>query len=237
MLRYAGGKSRAVKQIQTYLPDEPIVSPFLGGGSVELAHAKTHTVIANDVYEPLINYWRTLQSNRTELQASLFQYEPRKEIYNAFKSSLDEGSDLERAAKFYYVNRCCFSGCMTGGFSGVRFTPSCIRKLSSVDLSNIEFHNQDFETFLTAHPTHFAYLDPPYDVPNLYLSQSFDHERLAALLKTRDRWLLSYNDTPRIRELYAGCKIVPIEWTYGMTKTKKSNEILISPPTFQNGFV
>lgn len=229
MLRYAGGKSRAVKQIQTYLPDEPIVSPFLGGGSVELAHAKHHRVIANDVCEPLINYWRTLQTDCEELQASLSRYIPDKVIYNAFKSSLAEGSPLERATKFYYVNRCCFSGCMTGGFSGLRFTPSAISKLDSVDLTNIEFHNQDYETFLAAHPAYVAYLDPPYDVPNLYLSTAFDHDRLAALLHTRSRWILSYNDTPRIRTLYADCDIIPIEWSYGMTKNKKSNEILIRP--------
>jgi len=229
MLRYAGGKSRAVKQIQSYLPDEPIVSPFLGGGAVELDHAKRHKVIANDICEPLVNYWRTLQTNRENLQAALREYPASKETYTAFKSSLDEGTELERASKFFYINRCCFSGCMTGGFSGVRFTPSCIDKLTSVDVSNIEFHNQDFEAFLNAYPTHFAYLDPPYDVSNLYLSQPFNHERLAEILKTRDRWLLSYNDTPRIRTLYADCEIIPIEWKYGMTKNKKSNEILIRP--------
>jgi DNA adenine methylase len=232
MLRYAGGKSRAVKQLQAYLPDEPIVAPFLGGGSVELAHAKTHRVIANDVCEPLINYWRTLQVDCDNLQASLSTYPPSKEIYTAFKSSLDEGTELERATKFYYVNRCCFSGCMTGGFSGARFTPSCIAKLSSVNLTNIEFHNQDYETFLNAYPTHFAYLDPPYDVPNLYLSTSFDHERLATLLHARkSKWILCYNDTPRIRALYADCTIIPVSWAYGMNASRKSNEVIILPKT------
>lgn len=229
MLRYAGGKTRAVNQIQSYLPDEPIISPFLGGGSVELAHAKTHGVIANDVCEPLINYWKILQSNPHQLQAALSELEPSKNLYTIFKSSLTEGTGLERAVKFFYVNRCCFSGCMTGGFSGERFTDSCIRKLADVNLTNIEFHTQDYVEFLSNYPDHFVYADPPYDVPNLYLSSSFNHERLAALLHTRIRWILSYNDTPLIRTLYADCEIVPIQWSYGMTKSKKSNEILIRP--------
>jgi site-specific DNA-adenine methylase len=124
---------------------------------------------------------------------------------------------------------------MTGGYSGTRFTPSCIAKLASVNLGNLEFHNQDFETFLSAYPTHFAYLDPPYDVPNLYLSERFDHERLAAILHARQsRWVLCYNDTPRIRALYQEwCEISVAQWSYGMNASKRSNEILIAPRVYQ----
>lgn len=224
MLRYAGGKTRAIPHIQPYIPDEPIVSPFFGGGAIELKHTKP--VIANDICEPLINFWKVLQSDKASLQQSLSQLTPDKTLYTAYKKSLDEGTDLERAVKFFYVNRCCFSGCMTGGFSGSRFTPSSIAKLDTVDLANFTFHNIDYEEFLSMYPNHFAYIDPPYDVPNLYLADPFDHERLAYVLKQRSRWILSYNDTPRIRSLYAGYTIVELDWKYGMTQ-KKANEILI----------
>lgn len=220
MLRYAGGKSRAVRQLKEYIPDEPIVSPFLGGGSVELQHKQQ--VYANDCVEPLIDFWKALKHNKEQLIADIQSYYPvTKDVYKQLQAT------PFTPASFFVVNRSCFSGCMTGGFSGTRFTQSSIDKLRNVDVSHMEFYCEDYESFLHKFPNHFAFLDPPYDCENLYLSKPFDHERLRNVLETRDRWVLCYNDTPYIRKLYEGFEIKPIQWTYGMTKNKQSNEILL----------
>ena len=226
MLRYAGGKQRAVKILERYIPDgtDKVASAFTGGSSFEmyLAH-KGIKVYCNDVYEPLINYF----THQHECLPIVRGYLPiTKEAYLNAKKTMNEGTDVERAAKFFVVNRSCFSGCMTGGFSGVRFTASCIKEL---DLSNMEFSVMDYEAFLDAHPDTLTYLDPPYDQPNLYLAAPFNHERLAEVLKKRKNWFMSYNDTPRIRELYADCEIVPVEWAWSMNAKKKSNEVIIRP--------
>jgi site-specific DNA-adenine methylase len=221
MLRYAGGKQRAIKQLQPLLPDEPIVSPFLGGGSLELTHK--HKVYANDCVEPLISFWKDMKDNRTNLIEQIQSHYPlTKEAYKTLKSN------PLTSATFFVVNRSCFSGCMTGGFSGARFTQSSIDKLKDIDLSHFEFSCEDYETFLNKFPTHFAFLDPPYDCPNLYLSPSFDHERLRRILGERSNWVLCYNDTPFIRKLYEGYTIEPVHWSYGMNSTRKSNEIIIT---------
>ncbi len=220
MLRYAGGKTRAVKLLQDYLPDEPIVSPFLGGGAVELQH--NQQVYANDCIQPLIDFWIALKTNRDGLIAEIQSYYPiTKEIYKELRGK------PYTPASFFVVNRSCFSGCMTGGFSGTRFTQSSIDTLHTIDLSHMEFFCEDYESFLQRFPNEFAFLDPPYDCDNLYLSNPFDHERLRRVLETRDRWVLCYNDTPYIRKLYEGFVIQSIEWTYGMSRNKRSNEILI----------
>jgi DNA adenine methylase len=222
MLRYAGGKQRAVKVLQQYIPDEPIVSPFIGGGSVELLH--THKVYANDCVAPLIEFWNDMKHNRTSLIAQIQSYYPiTKESYKALKSV------PYTSASFFVVNRSCFSGCMTGGFSGSRFTQSCIDRLRDIDVSHMEFFCEDYETFLHRFPDHFVFVDPPYDCDNLYLSPPFHHERLRDVLKNRHRWILCYNDTPYIRSLYEGHRVERVEWSYGMNKTRKSNEILIFP--------
>ena len=220
MLRYAGGKQRAVKILERYITDgtDKVASAFTGGSSFEmyLAH-KGIKVYCNDVYEPLINYF----THQHECLPIVRRYLPiTKEAYLNAKKTMNEGTDVERAAKFFVVNRSCFSGCMTGGFSGVRFTASCIKEL---DLSNMEFSVMDYEAFLDAHPDTLTYLDPPYDQPNLYLAAPFNHERLAEVLKKRKNWFMSYNDTPRIRELYADCDIEPVEWAWSMNAKKKSN--------------
>lgn len=226
MLRYAGGKQRAVKLLETYIPDgtTQVVSPFTGGGSFEMHLAKKGIqVICNDIYEPLINYF----THQEDCLPLVRGYLPiNKDVYLRLKTTLNEGTDVERAAKFFVVNRSCFSGCMTGGFSGARFTESCIKVL---DLRNLTFMNMDYEALLDVYPDTFAYLDPPYDQPNLYLSAPFDHKRLALKLKGRKNWVMSYNDTPLIRELYADCIIEPIVWSWSMNAKKKSNEIIIRP--------
>jgi DNA adenine methylase len=46
----------------------------------------------------------------------------------------------------------------------------------------------------------------------------------------KSNFILTYNDCPEVRELYKGCKFDVIEWAYGMNKSKKSNEIIITNP-------
>ena len=68
-LRYPGGKSRACKKMDPYFPnlDDCVEfrEPFLGGGSVALHVTKKYPhlkITVNDLYEPLVNFWVTLQT-------------------------------------------------------------------------------------------------------------------------------------------------------------------------------
>jgi len=227
MLRYAGGKQRAIKTIMPYLENEQeIISAFLGGGAVELALVKKGVVVrGNDIVEPLVNFYHELKTNRADLITKIKRLYPiTKEIYYSIRNTIGD------AAHFFAVNRSCFSGCMTGGFSGERFSLSSIEKLEKVDLTNLYLTCQDYEEFMAAYPTTFAFLDPPYDCANLYLSGTFDHHRLARVLHERKSdWLLCYNDTPLIRKLYDDCEFIPVEWAYGMNTSRRSNEVLIRP--------
>ena len=96
----------------------------------------------------------------------------------------------------------------------------------------------DFEDFLNDYPG-YVYCDPPYvDAESVYYfkrGQSFDHHRFAEVLKSRESgWLLSYNDHPLVRELYAGYQMdrFKVEWTSGtlMDKPTEAYELIISCP-------
>ena len=178
---------------------------------------------------PLISFWfylyTELKTNRADLISRIRSlYPTTKETYYSLRDRIDD------AANFFVVNRSCFSGCMTGGFSGMRFSPSSITKLENVDLTNLHLTCLDYQEFLAKHPTTFAFLDPPYDCANLYLSGLFDHQRLADILHERQSdWILCYNDTPLIRKLYADCEFIAVKWAYGMNTSRRSNEVLIRP--------
>ena len=69
-LRYPGGKSRATSKISQFFPDlskyQEYREPFLGGGSVALYVTQQYPNIniwVNDLYEPLINFWKQLIDN------------------------------------------------------------------------------------------------------------------------------------------------------------------------------
>lgn len=240
-LRYPGGKSRAVKKIINLLPPEldRLCSPFVGGGSVELAlAARGIQVYAYDAFAPLVNFWQTLLADAHNLGRLVQEYYPMKKttFYELQKRHTEIKDIDESAAVFFALNRCSFSGTtLSGGMSPghPRFTKTCIENLAKFTAERFNVERADFRQSIPRHGQEFLYLDPPYCIPsNLYGKRGdhhrdFDHEALAQLLYKRSNWLLSYNDCDVIRDLYNKFKISPVSWTYGMNTSKKSNEVLI----------
>lgn len=241
VLRYPGGKTRAVKTIRSYIPDvDTLVAPFLGGASVEISCASDGIkVFGADAFEPVINFWSYARESPVLLSERVRNYHPltRRKFYSLQKGFMNLDNDLERAAVFFVLNRSSFSGTtLSGGMSGghPRFNENAINRLRDFRANNLSVEYADFQETLSAHPDDFLYLDPPYaNGERLYgnkgnMHEGFDHELLANLLKKRDGWILSYNDTPQIRGLYNGFEIITPEWVYGMSKNKKSREVLIA---------
>lgn len=249
-LRYPGGKTRAIKILTKTLEEiypgrTQIISPFFGGGSFELHMAKQGChVEGNDLLQPLYTFWMTLKNKPYEVATKVQAEMPiTKDKFHEFKASLNGKDPVEVATKLYVVNRSSFSGSTTcGGFSSNsavhRLTESIRANLTKVDLTNIRFTNMDCNDFLDVHPeTHgsVVFADPPYCIPTkLYEGHmEFDHEAFATKIRSRNDYLITYNDCEYIRNLYHDCTIVPVEWSYGMNKSKKSSEILIYP-SFSN---
>jgi DNA adenine methylase len=146
-----------------------------------------------------------------------------------------------KAAAYFAVNRSSFSGGgLSAGYSKEaaekRFTLSSIEKLLKVNLDNIGFECLDFEKSIAQHPDAFIFMDPPYLDPKggntLYgrkgdLHRGFDHQRLFNILKTRNNWMLCYNESEEIRHLYKDFRIEKVQWAYSMSKDKASREIVI----------
>lgn len=250
-LRYPGGKSRAVRQmLDDYMPRDlhTLCSPFMGGGSIELALASQGTcVYAYDAFEPLVRFWEVLLKDGVQLANVVRSYANMTPtlFYNLQKTFFNLKEPVEVAAAFFALNRASFSGTtLSGGMSPghPRFTPSSIERLEKFKIKNLSVQLADFKKSIPTHPNDFLYCDPPYLIPyKLYGKRgdchvNFDHAGLAKLLTGRDGWILSYNDCEEIRDMYTGYCILTPQWAYGMGNSKKSNEVLImSNDVRQNG--
>lgn len=241
-LRYAGGKSRGVLEISKFIPNntKEIVSPFLGGGSVELACANNGVfVYGYDNFKPLVEFWQCILTNPKKLVEIIRDYYPlsKPDFYRLRETQPNYLSKYERAAIFFVLNRSSFSGTtFSGGMSPnhPRFTESSIERVMNFRMKNISVELMDFKKSITRSKNKLLYLDPPYLLKNCYLygkngnmHNGFDHEGLSKILHGRDKWILSYNDTQYIRDLYSDYHMIRPEWLYGMSNNKTSREVLI----------
>tara|TARA_Y100000592_G_scaffold92057_1_gene153204 strand:+ start:773 stop:1774 length:1002 start_codon:yes stop_codon:yes gene_type:complete len=186
-LRYPGGKTRAVKTIMEFIPEDcgELCSPFLGGGSVELALAEKGTkVYGYDLFEPLVWFWKALLEKPGELARIANSFRKNHHLFELndikVKGLLKDDFDKIReelkqedkysvlnAAKFYAINRSSFSGAtFSGGWSRraayARFTSSSIDRVREFKEPMITVECKDFKESIPLHPNAFLYLDPPY---------------------------------------------------------------------------
>ena len=240
-LRYPGGKFRAVDTIKSYIPEgtKELVSPFLGGGSLELSCAfDGMTVHGADAFKPLVNFWEQTLRNPVLLSERVRQYHPltKRKFYSLQKGFDKLKDEVDQAAVFYVLNRSSFSGTtLSGGMSPghPRFTESAINRLRDFRSRNLNVSYADYKDTIEDNPGKLLYLDPPYDNgEKLYgdrgnMHWGFSHDDLADMLKSRDGWILSYNDCESIRSLYSDFEILEPEWQYGMSGDKRSKEVLV----------
>ncbi|MBD2360270.1 DNA adenine methylase [Anabaena minutissima FACHB-250] len=248
-LRYPGGKSKAINQIIEYLPESfaEFREPFIGGGSVfiylkqKLPHLKFWI---NDLNQELFLFWKIAQSDISQLVAEVHQikdkYTDGKLLFTELTSvDVNSLSDLERAVRFFVLNRITFSGTVeSGGFSQEafhkRFTYSSIErleKLASILTPDIKITNLDYSKLINAEDENvFLFLDPPYfsaTKSKLYgkdgdLHTSFDHHRFAEILQPcPHKWLITYDDSPQIRDNFKYAHIYEWELQYGMNNYKQ----------------
>ena len=246
-LRYPGGKSKAAKTIRSFMPARmtEMASPFLGGGSVELACAEAGTrVWGADAFEPVVNFWTEALRDPEELARRAWERNPvsRDKFHDLYAEYFTLTDPMERASAFWTLNRTSFSGLTLNraGYSSgdLNFNARVVERMRKFRAPNLSVKLARWQETLAEHPDKFLYLDPPYPgVESIYgfkgrtpLHEAFDHEELARAVRGRENWVLSYPDCALARDLYAGYAVIDLRWTYGMQRRKRkppSREILI----------
>lgn len=245
-LRYPGGKSLAVGLIVELLPDNlnKLVSPFFGGGSLEIACSSRLgiEVTGYDIFDILVNFWNIQINKKEKLYQGLKEISPTKENYNEIKNQLKKHWKNEivldpiTLAIYYFFNHNLsygpgFLGWMSSIYQDEKKYQSAINKVANFDGQKLSVKHANFENIMSLHKDDFLYCDPPYFLggdskmfKGIYPQRNFpihhnnfNHELLNKFLKQhKNGFVLSYNDCKEIREMYKNFKIIDVSWQYTM---------------------
>jgi DNA adenine methylase len=244
-IRYAGGKSLAVGLIVERIPDnvERVVSPFLGGGSVEVACAVELglPVVASDIFDVLMTFWKVQLSDADALYKRLQKFPPtvaefyatKERLKKHWKGELPLETEVDVAAYFYFDHNTSYGPHFLGWPSRLYLQPewynSLMEKVRSFSAPNMSVVCEPFETFIPKYENDLLYCDPHYylngdskQFVGMYPHRNFPiyhngfrHEILRDLLLNRKGgFVLSYNDCSTIREWYKDCKMITPTWQY-----------------------
>jgi len=245
-LSYLGGKNRLATRIISLIPEHTAyIEPFCGGAQVFFHKAPSRVEVLNDLDQEVFNFLRVCQLHHGEMVRYLqFSIASRKWFELFQKQDPGTLSDIQRAARFFYLQKNCYGGLIRRQHfavsvqDGSNYNPHripMVLHLAHERLLNVQLECLPYQEILKRYdrPQTFFYLDPPYfGLP--YYKFNFkedDYVELAGLLKgLTGKFLLSLNDTPEIRRIFSNFKITSLTLFYSAQQRpgKTFKEVLIS---------
>jgi DNA adenine methylase len=214
--------------------------------------AKIHI---NDVSRPVFAFWKSVLDCTSQLTRLVRDTPITVRSWDTQKRILanpEDHDDLALGFATFFLNRTNRSGILNGGIIGgrdqsgpwkidARFNRSeLIHRIESIASlrRRISLSREDAYTFLLARltslPTNsLIYLDPPYYVKGKDLYYDYythdDHVRVASLMTKRVRrqkWIVSYDNVPAIRKMYAGCRRLIYRIGYSAREVREGSEVM-----------
>ncbi len=234
---YLGGKRRLADRIigrLAQIPHQTYVEPFAGAGGVFLRRPwRSPAEVINDISTDVSNLFRILQRHYVPLMDMLrWQLTSRSEFERLLRAEPNTLTDLERAARFLYLQRAGFGGKIEGRSFGVSPRSSArfdVNKLGPLleavhdRLSGVVIERLPYPELIRRYdrPETLFDLDPPYwggeaDY-GAGIFERADYERLAEQLGgIQGRFVLSLNDRPEVRAVFAGFAMEEVAISYSI---------------------
>jgi DNA adenine methylase len=247
---YIGGKrnlSRRLVGIIDAIEHRTYAEPFVGMGGIFLRRTrKPAAEVINDISGDVVTFFRILQRHYVAFMDELkWRYTSRAEFDRLMRVDASTLTDLERAARFLYLQRTAFGGKVSGRNYGVdasspgRFNVAQLQAtLEDLHdrLAGVAIEQLPYGQFIKRYDRQgtLFYLDPPYfrcedDYgPGVFGPDDFQllADQLAAIA---GRFILSINDAPEIREIFSRFSIEAVEVTYQIgAKHTRAGELIIS---------
>ncbi|HEY2177860.1 MAG TPA: DNA adenine methylase [Caulobacteraceae bacterium] len=249
---YIGGKrnlSRRLVEMIGATPHRLYAEPFVGMGGVFLRRtSRPPTEVINDWSGDVVTLFRVLQRHYVAFLDMLrFQLTTREAFERLQRIDPTTLTDLERAARFLYLQRVAFGGKVSGrNFGaiyegGARFDVTRLQPILEdihTRLAGVVIERLPYGEFIPRYdrPGTLFFVDPPYwgcedDYgPGMFSEADFD--RLRALLEAlQGRFILTLNDRPETRALFAQFDVQPVTLTYRLSGAPtEGRELIITGP-------
>lgn len=243
---WIGGKFYLSKKIVALIPEHQCyVEPFVGAAWVYFRKEKSQVEVLNDINLEIVTLYRVLQHNLDEfIRYFRWVLVSRDEFKRLLAVNPSTLTDIQRAARFYYLQKSAFSGRIDNPAFGYATTSRPRLNLTRIEEDLSQAHLRIYDAFIENlnyldlikrydRDHSFFYIDPPYwGCENDYGKNIFskdDFTALAELLKTvKGKFLLSLNDVPEIRALFSDFIIESVSVVYSCSKNRtQAKEVLI----------
>jgi DNA adenine methylase len=232
------------------------VEPYAGGAGAGLALLLTghvNRIVINDLDPAIYAFWRAITDSPdrfarliSDARLTVKEWRRQKSIY----TDAQRDDHLSLGFATFYLNRTNRSGVLNGGPIGgldqtgnykidARFNKAALlerlriialyaKKITVLKRDGLEVIKRYANKSRT-----FIYADPPYfeKAGTLYMNTfaADDHTALARCLAARDNasWILTYDDVPRVAELYGDFRREVVQLNYSAHRVAKAEEVMV----------
>lgn len=220
-----------------------------------LFHEYVSRVHINDVSRPVYAFWKSVLNHADEFCRRILETPltvPQWDRQKLILGNLNDYDDIDLGFATFFLNRTNRSGILNAGIIGgrdqsgpwkidARFNArELVQRIESIAKMSdrIKLTRQDALKFLKSGTDRWPketliYLDPPYYVKGRDLYYDFyeekDHARVAEFVMTkinRQRWIVSYDNVPQIRDLYNGARHVVYNIGYSARSASRGSEVM-----------
>lgn len=246
ILPWIGGKRRLAKQILPRFPAHICyVEPFCGAAALFFMKSPSKAEVINDINGELVNLYRVLKHHLEEFMRQFKWALVSRAMYQWLNITPTETlTDIQRAARFYYLQKQAFGGKVAEHTFGVTTTSgprlNLLRmeeelSLAHLRLSRTTIEHLDWASCIARYdrPHTLFYCDPPYWGTEGYgVDFGLDqYEKLAGMGRDlTGMMIISVNDIPEMREVFQGFEMesVPIRYSLNSNQPTQRRELIIT---------
>lgn len=255
IISYYGGKAKLAEQLIGWMPKhENYFEAFAGGLSVFFRKGKANWNAVNDLDKDIANLYYVCSRKDLfkEFKKSAFYLVQSKEIYDIIRENIKKEKkkivipDVQRAVDYFFYISTSFNNRPGTSLSKntSKWNTSLLEKLkvSRRKLEDVYIENLDVNDFIKKYQNKkdsFWFFDPPYYVANdteyyghvfrRYQHETFRDSVNKLAVKPKVKIMITYDDHPKVRELFDGYHIKEVGVKYSSTyETVETNEIVIT---------
>lgn len=239
---YLGGKTKLAKTIIQLFPEhQTYVEVFAGAANILFKKEPSKVEVINDINIEIATLYRVAQNHLEEfIRFFKWALVSRNEFERMLESNPETLTDIQRAVRFFYLQKCNFGGKVVNqSFGYSKVSPPRLNLLrieedlsaAHLRLSRALIECLPYKDILKRYDSENSlfYLDPPYyNCENDYGKNIFakdDFAKLANILREiKGKFVLSLNDKPEVRRIFGEFNMKEVQVRYSIGNFSKSGD-------------